>query len=290
VGDILKSYINKIKELPTLPATAHDILNLAIDPLLSINKLKSIVEIDPAISAKILSVANSAFFGYPVRTTKLDDAIMRIGFDSVKSIAVGIAVLSFLDNGNKTDDYRRLYNHSVTVGLTARFIAKNLKLSISEDILIDGLLHDLGYLVLHRYFPTLYKNILSSLENTPSLLKAEIDTLGNTHADVGFWLADQWNLPDTILDTNLYHHTPSLARRNEKRLAIIHIADYIVAKNIISPIEKDPNYPLDHGAFDILTISDNDLKDMEESIGNVPLSDEIFNMPYESKSNVKDLH
>jgi HD-like signal output (HDOD) protein len=224
MDDILQAYVQKIKELPTLPTIAHEILNLTVDPLLSIDKLKNILERDPVISAKILSVSNSAFFGYPVQTTKLDDAIMKIGFNNVKNIAVGISVLSFLDDGEKTSDYKRLFNHSVTVGLTSRFIAKNLKLGIAEDILIDGLLHDLGYLVLNRYFPTIYQNILSSFENGKSLLNAEKDIITYTHADIGFCLAEQWKLPDTISDANLYHHTPSLAKRNAKRLAIIHIA------------------------------------------------------------------
>lgn len=280
MGDILKSYVQKIKELPSLPATAYEILHLTVNPLLSINELKNIIERDPAISAKILSVANSAFFGYPVRINRIDDAIIRIGIGNVKSIAVGIAILSFLGDGRTTADYSRLFNHCVTVGLCSRFIARNLRLSIAEDILIEGLLHDLGYLVLYRSFPTVFRKILESRESTGSLLRAEKNILSYTHADVGFWLAEHWNLPETMLDANLYHHTPSLAKRNEKLLAVIHIADYISAKKIFSPIEKDPNYPFDGGSLDILSISDNDMKDIEESIGDVPLADEILDMPH----------
>jgi len=229
MGDILKTYVQRIKELPTLPSIAHKILVLTSDPLLSIDDLMDIVEIDPAISAKILSVANSAFFGYPVRTTKLNDAIMRIGINNVKSIAVGIAVLSFLGDGRKTPDYTKLFNHSVCVGLTSRFIAKTLRLSIADDILTDGLLHDLGYLALYKYFPEIYREILKSLKDGRPLLEAEKGILSYSHTDVGFWLADQWNLPSTVVDAVLYHHAPSLARRNSKRSAIIHIADYISA-------------------------------------------------------------
>ena len=79
-----KSNLQKIEKLPTLPETAHHILNLTNDPLLSIDELKSIVERDPAISARIISVANSAFFGASVRTSMLDDAIMRIGTKQCK--------------------------------------------------------------------------------------------------------------------------------------------------------------------------------------------------------------
>jgi putative nucleotidyltransferase with HDIG domain len=279
MGDILKTYVQRIKDLPTLPAIAHKILILANDPLFSIDDLMDVVETDPAISARILSVANSAFFGYPVHTTKLDDAIMRIGINNVKSIAVGIAVLSFLGDGKKTPDYTKLFHHSVCVGLTAQFIAGNLRLGIADDILIDGLLHDLGYLALNKYFPDIYGEILKSLKNARPLLEAEKEVLGYSHTDVGFWLADQWNLPDTVLDAILYHHAPSLARRNTKRSAIVHIADYISAQKIsFSPVEAAPDYPLDHQAFDILSISDEDIKNMEESIGDMPFSDEIVSL------------
>lgn len=279
MADILKKYVQRIKELPTLPAIAHKILVVTNEPLLSIDDLMDIVEIDPAISAKILSIANSAFFGYPVRTTKLNDAIMRIGVNNVKSIAVGVAVLSFLGDGKKSHDYTKLFHHSVCVGLTSQFIARNLRLNFADDILIDGLLHDLGYLALYKYFPEIYSEILKSLNNGRPLLEAEKEILSYSHTDVGFWLADQWNLPASVVDAVLFHHAPSISRRNSKRSAIIHIADYISAqKMMFSPVENAPDYPLDHNAFDILSISDNDLTYMEESIGKIPFTDEIQNL------------
>ena len=279
MGDILKTYVQRIKELPTLPPIAHKILVLANDPLLSIDELMDIVEIDPAISAKILSVANSVFFGYPLRTTQLNDAIMRIGTNNVKSIAVGIAILSSLDSGKMNNNYKRLYHHSICVGLTSQYIAANIRLSIADDILIDGLLHDLGYLALYKYFPDIYREILTSLKKGKPLLEAEKEILSYSHTDVGFWLADQWKLPSTMVDAVFYLHAPSLSRRNPKRSAIVHIADYIAAqKMLFSPVETVPGYPLDHSAFDILSISDGDLKDMEESIGNLPFADEILSL------------
>ena len=271
-----KSHLQKIEKLPTLSETAIQILNLTNDPLLSIPELKNILEGDPAISAKIISVANSAFSGFPLQTNLLGDAIMRIGFNNVKSIALGISVMTLLDNGKSTAEYKRLFNHSVTVGLAARMLSRNFGMGIAEDILIDGLLHDLGYLVLNKYFPESYQKVFNIVREEKINIDEEKNILGYTHSDAGFWLAEQWNLPDTILDTNLYHHAPSLAKKNEKRVAIIHIADYIVSKNVISPIEKNAYYPLDHCSFDMLEISKDDLERVEESIGDVLFSDKIF--------------
>jgi len=276
MGNTFKSNIQKIEKLPTLPDIAHHILRLTNDPLSSINELKSIVETDPAISARIISVANSAFFGVSVRTTRLDDAIMRIGLNNVKNIAVGISVLTLFGENKITSDYKRLFNHSVIVGMTARTLAREFRTLIGENILLDGLLHDLGYLVLNSYFSEVYQNMLDSFQCSRSLLDAEKNILGYSHAEIGFWLAEQWNLPSTLLDTILYHHTPSLSRNNAKRVAIIHIADYIVSKESYGPFEKDPNYSLDRDSCALLGISDKDLKQVEET---VQFTDEIFNVP-----------
>jgi putative nucleotidyltransferase with HDIG domain len=265
----MKSQVLRIHNLPTLPVIAQEILNITNDPTLSIDKLINIVGRDPAIMVKILGVANSAFFKVSVGTTKLSDAIMRIGIDNVKSIAIGISLLTLLNDGKKTSDYSRIFNHSLFVGLAAQSIAKNIKMSSAEDIMIEGLLHDLGYLVLNKYFPDIYKLILQNFEHTNSILNAERDTIQHTHADIGFWLGEKWELPDTILDAILYHHTPSLAKRNEKHVGIVHIADYITTKNIYNPIGIDQGYPLDQSSLEILSISDNDLKDIEQSICNI---------------------
>jgi len=266
MSDSIKSQVQKIDNLPTLPVIAQEILNITNDSTLSIESIRNVVGKDPAIIAKILSVANSAFFRISVRTTNLNDAMMRIGLNNVKSIAIGLSVLSLLDDRQRTPGYSRLFNHSLFVGLTARSIAKNLKMSFAEDILIEGLLHDLGYLVLNKYFSDSYKEILKKLEYEKSILDTERDIINCTHADIGYWLAEKWNLSDTVLDSTLYHHTPSLAKRNEKHVGIVHIADYITANNIYSPFEREPGYTFDQSSLDILSISDNDLKDIEQSV------------------------
>lgn len=278
MNESLKEIVKNIKNLPTLPAIAQEVLSLLNDNKLSIERLEVIIERDPAISAKILSVANSAFFGFQVTSDALGSAMMRIGFNNVKNIALAISLMTILDDGKRgrAFDYKKIFNHSVSVGFTARLLCKSLKLKMNEDCLMIGMLHDLGYLVLNRYFPEKYEEVMFEFEKGLPLLEAEKKVLDFTHSDIGMWLAEAWKLPDMVQDTNLFHHTPSLAKRNEKHVAVVHIADYLTSKNIISPIEKDPGYPLDPSSLEILGISDNDLKEMEESVGGVPFDDEIF--------------
>ena len=278
MNDSLKEYLQQITKLPTIPVIAREIIGLVDDNKISVNRLEGIVEKDPSISAKILSVANSSFFGFKIPTNTINNAIIRVGFNNVKNIAIGISLMTILDSG-KTEHrsyYQRIFKHSAAVGVIARFMSESIKLNISEEILFNGLLHDIGYLVINRYFPEAYANILNTFENKESLFDAEKDVLNFSHNDIGTWLGEQWGLPDTVLDTILYHHNPSDAKNNIKHVAVIHLADYITCKNVIGVTVKDPNYPFDPLSLDVLGINANDLKYMEAKVDTVISSNEIF--------------
>lgn len=278
MNESLKLYVQKIKKLPTLPVIAQEILSLVSNDSTSVSRIENVVENDPAISAKILSVANSVYFGTKTQTKTLDNAIMRIGFDNLKSIAMGISLMTVLQEGKsgKVVDYNRIYNHSVTVGFVARLISRKLNQDFSDEIMINGMLHDLGYLIMNKFFPEMYAEVIALFEKEGSLIEAEKRVLDFTHADMGHWLAEKWNLPKTVLDTTLYHHAPSLAKRNSKRAAVIHIADYITTRNLLSPTEKDPNYPFDYSSLDILKITEKDIRSFETEMSGDEYSGEIF--------------
>ncbi|RJR21703.1 MAG: HDOD domain-containing protein [Nitrospiraceae bacterium] len=278
MNESLKLYVQKIKKLPTLPVIAQEVLKLVNSGATSVGRIEQVVENDPAISAKILSVANSVFFGVKTQTKTLDNAIMRIGFDNLKSIALGISLMTVLQEGKsgKVVDYNRIYNHSVSVGFVARLISRKLKQDFSEEIMISGMLHDLGYLIMNRFFPDMYMDVLSVFEKEGALLEAEQKVLEFTHADIGHWLSEKWNLPKTVQDTTLYHHTPSLAKRNSKRAAVVHIADYITTKRMLSPTEKDPDYPFDYSCLDILNITEADINAFEAEISGEDYTEAIF--------------
>lgn len=276
MDDHLRSYVEKITRLPTVPAVAQEIIKLAGDDLVSVGKIEKIIENDPAISAKVLSVANSAYLGFKSPAKTLNSAIMRVGFDNVKNIAVGVSLMTVMENGGSGQalDYQRVFNHSVTVGFIASLISKDFKTGLSESIIMDGILHDIGYLILSRYFSDTYKEVLRNRSKENSLLESEKTILNFTHADIGSWLVEKWNLPHTILDSTLYHHTPSLARRNIKRVAVIHIADYLAAARVMSPVKQDPNYELDPAALEILGVTDSDMKDVEKKVCGETASEE----------------
>jgi len=266
--EILKTYVQKITKLPTIPGTAQEILALLSDENATVDKLEKIIENDPAISAKIMSVANSAFFSVKMPVKTLSNAIMRIGFNNVKNIALGISLMTVLGDVDRSRpmDYRRVFNHSVTVGFVARMLAKGLKIKIPDEVLMDGLLHDLGYLVLNKFFPGNYRRVLEEFEHRESLIDAEMEVLNFNHGHIGAWLGEKWNLPDSVVDSMLYHHDPCSAKRNVKQVCIVHLADFITSENILPPIKEDPKYTFFTEVFDILGITEESFREIEQEI------------------------
>lgn len=275
-NESLKNFVQKIPSLPTLPVIAQEILMLLDDDLVSLSKLENIIENDPAISVRVMSLANSAFWGVtPVKTLK--ESIFRIGFNSVKYLALGVSLMTLFDNAkhNKAD-YQKIFNHSVAVGFMTKMLSVNLRLAVPDEILINGMLHDIGFLVINRFFPDSYSKILDTAKNGRSLIEAEKKHLDFTHAEIGSWLAEEWNLPDNIVYATRFHHEPFLSEKHSVQIAVVHLADFITARTVLSPIGYDPQYPFDPSCLNILRISDNDLKAIESKIKNGELFNGLF--------------
>lgn len=278
MNDSLRTHVEMIKKLPTLPVIAQEILSLIDDNMVSVGKLVNIIENDPAISAKILSVAGSVFFGLREPPKTLVNAIMRIGFESVKNIALGISVMTMMGGLKHQDalDYRRIFNHCVAVGLIAKLLSGHFNLDIKDEILTCGLLHDIGLLVMSRYFPVRYLNVLDILGNEKSIPDAERETFAFTHAEIGSWLVEKWNLSDPVFDTVLYHHNPSLADNNVMHVAAVHIADYIVTLHILRPLLQEHHVIFNPSSLDILGISEQDLNNIVTGIKDGSLFNGLF--------------
>ncbi len=269
MNESLKEHIKQITKLPTVPLIAREILGLVDDSKISVSRLEEIVQKDPSIAAKILSVANSSFFGFKIPTATVSNAIIRIGFNNVKNIAIGISMMTVLDNGEIENRkfYNKVFEHSAIVGIISRFISENIKLSISEEILFCGLLHDIGFLVMCRYFNDSCEKVLTAFDNEESLLETEKKVLGFGHVDIGAWLGEQWHLPGSVMDAILYHHDPSAAKNNPTHAAVVHLADHITTTSFKGVTKKDPAYPFHESTLDLLGITKNDMKHLEGKIG-----------------------
>jgi putative nucleotidyltransferase with HDIG domain len=276
MDDPIRLFIQKITKLPTLPAIAQEVLNLTFDDSVSIRRLEGIIENDPPIASRILSVSNSAFFGIEKPNESIGNAIVRIGFDNVRQIALGIALLSVFRNGTRSHplDPVQIFKHSVAVGMIARFLAIQFKRHDQNEIFACGILHDLGILVMNSYAEEMYFRVIDSMQREESLLDAETRVLGFTHTTVGAWLAEKWNLPDAVLATIRFHHDPLLS--NSKQIALIYLADCICSARFFCATEYRPVNSIDDSVFDRFNISRADFTAIESTIDESMFSEGIF--------------
>jgi len=205
----LLEVMNTIDKLPTLPAIYHEIMDL-IEKNADFDKIVAVVEKDPAITAKVLQVANSAYFRNS--TASLKRAAVFIGLMNLKDIVLGCSVLESLDCKAMGEfSIESLWEHYVrSNGLVHNLYERIYGKKVDETSGSAGLLYDVGILVLLRYFPEKFREIISCCRQQPGLglLAAEGTVMGVTHAQLGAYLLSWWNLPHPIIEATLYHHDP----------------------------------------------------------------------------------
>jgi putative nucleotidyltransferase with HDIG domain len=262
-ADEIREKVQTIIQLPALPTIAMEVVELVDNPKTSASKLGKVISTDQALTAKVLKIANSPFYGFPKKISTIDFAIIVLGFDALKEIIISISLVSSLQK--KSDAYlnaRAFWDHSISTGVVARRLARDLGYRVSGEVFVGGLLHDMGISVLHRYFNNEFKRIVDiAREMNLSFLEAEESVLGTTHAEVGAWLAERWNLPDHLIEALALHHNPSRATRNPDLVALIHCADVLVGRIAEHPIECDAGIDFDPAALGRLRLNDPDMLD-----------------------------
>lgn len=267
-NEALQSHVRKISMLPTIPAVAQDILILTDNNTTSLSSLVNVVEKDPAIILRIISVANSAFFGFGEPVKNLMEAISRIGFDHVKNLALGVSLMTLFsdEKNNAALPYEKIFNHSIAVGLTTKFLLKRLSLKhedyqkIGSDVLLmSGLLHDIGYLALNRFYPEKFNQVITHIHEGSPVLSAEETVFDFNHCDIGSWLADQWNLPESIVLTTKHHHFPSLLQHSVSYAAIVHLADYLIDSCGMGLMQSETGYEFDPACYHIFNLKKDDM-------------------------------
>ena len=256
--ETIKQRVQTIIQLPALPRVAMEVIEMVDNPKTSASRLGKLISADQALTAKVLKIANSPFYGFPKKISTIDFAIIVLGFDALKEIVISISLVSSLQK--KSDawfDSRAFWDHAIASGVIARRLARDLGYRISGEVFVAALLHDMGISILHRYFNPEFRRIAEIAHETElSFLEAEESVLQVTHAEVGGWLASRWNLPDHLTEAISLHHTPSKARRNEDLVALIHCADVMATRLSGSPVTFDKGIDFDQAALARLRLDD----------------------------------
>lgn len=217
---------NKIIENSvSLPFVVSILLQKLADPEANIGEIEEILEKDPLLVAKVLRMANSAYYGFPRTISTVREAIIVLGLNTIRSIVLAISIKSVMNvdvSGYWFGNMRGLWEHSILTAGGARVIAKKLKFGDPERYFVAGLLHDIGKIVLSdiakEYKVQFLKNFIF---HDKTLSQSEEEIIGISHNMVGYLLANHWNLPQFISDVILYHDDPASAPEYVRRDIIV---------------------------------------------------------------------
>jgi len=228
----LKRITQSIIGLPTLPTVITQLIGLIDNPRTSAHDVSELISTDQALTAKILKLANSAFYGFPREIATVNHAVVVLGFETVKTLGLSVSVLERFAAGNSDNsqfDRQKFWDHSLACGVAARILAAKLRYQHEKGkAFAAGILHDIGKLILSQYFPNEFSEVLELTHSEGMYIgQAEEQVLGLTHAQVGAWLVEKWNLPQELVDTVSYHHTPRRLRGGNQMPSLIHLADFL---------------------------------------------------------------
>lgn len=232
----LKEAILNLDSLPAMPVIAHKILGLPLDTYEGETQLLKLIEQDPQISARIIGLANSPLFGASKKVTSITDASMLLGITRVKSVAVGIAVMSTLSRHQSGHlNIQHLWLHSMGIALAMRTLALAMPVRtrpLDDEIFFAGLLHDIGFMVLNYIDPELSDLLQSKLAAHPERLVNEIEAEVTeiSHGELGAELARHWDLPDAIVAVLRYHHHPAdeTATIGQPLIALLNLSEKLL--------------------------------------------------------------
>lgn len=217
-------------KLPEAPALVIELNAVMADPHASASDVARIVRRSPSLTALILKIVNSAAIGLPTKVDSIPRAVSLLGTREISSLAIGISVMqSFSDIPASLIDMTAFLMHSLSCATITRIMAALANIRNTEQLFISGLLHDIGKLILFKYFPEHAQQLLEiqkSEASGRSLLDIEKKVLGITHARTAKLLLKKWNFPESLQDNIVCHHRPSSAH-TPAEAAIIQMGDII---------------------------------------------------------------
>ena len=234
-NDQLKKLVAGIDSLPSLPSLYLEIMEELQSPNSSFKKIGTIISRDIGMTAKILQMVNSAYFGLCRKITRAEEAVSYLGMETVKSLVLSAKIFSQFDQRSMAYfPMDELWDHSLKAGMCARAVASTEQYpkELADGAFMASILHDLGKLVLAQNLPKPYQQVLArGTDADCQLWKIEEKIIGTTHAQIAAYLMGLWGMPDMIVEAIAFHHHPVLAPGNNDILTAVHAANALSNAN-----------------------------------------------------------
>lgn len=277
----LEEIVQAVQDLPSLPQVVLRVMELTEEPDSTAQDINQELSQDQGLTARVLKLANSAFYGFPRRISSVTDATVLLGFRTIRSIVMAASVNEILSQ--KMDgyalEYGELWKHSQCSAMAARLLAKRVKYPGIDVAYTAALLHDIGKVVLNSSLQEAYREVLDKVSHDNlSFLQAEESILGFNHAQVGARISEKWNLPPELVEAIEFHHEPDKAQVNPKLTAIVHVADAVCAAMGIGIGVDSMLYPISAKSMELLDLQPNDIDSIVSEMADVCADQQSFNL------------
>lgn len=220
----IRRIIKDTKSLPTLPGVIAKLGSLAENNRISVQEMARVVSSDQVLSAKVLKLVNSAFYGFSGRVSTVSNALILLGVNVVKSLAISSSIFEIMEK-----NVVGLWEHSMGVAVAANVMAKRLKLPEPEETSTAALLHDIGKVIIKIKLEGDFDKLTESIENKGlMMIEAEREFLQTDHAEIGEWLGQTWLLPEKLIEPIAFHHHVEKSVVHQTKTAVVHIADVLI--------------------------------------------------------------
>ncbi len=238
--------LNQVTELISLPEIYHQIRDLMTDPTADIHDFARIIRLDANLSAKLLRLVNSAYYGLSDPVDDISRAVNLLGTQQLYNMVLGLSVVSSLSPQQipaDITDVKSLWRSNLLCGNLSQLLAEQLKIKPADRLFIVGLLHNIGHMVLYANFPDLARQAIDRAEQQNlTIHEAELQIQGCHYGDIGAMLMELWQLPEDFQQLVRYQPTPSLAPENWVETALLHIAHaYACSHFQLTRLEFDNN-------------------------------------------------
>jgi putative nucleotidyltransferase with HDIG domain len=239
--DAIKSIVSNIDSLPSLPSLYTEIVEELQSPSTSIAKLGQIISRDMGMTAKVLQLVNSAFFGLQQHVSNTTQAVTLLGVDTIRALVLLVHIFSQYESTSPLS-LEELTRHSFLTGILAKTLAReeNQRQIVIDDSFMAGLLHDVGKPILSINFPDQYGKAWGMVQEKKIFpWEAEKEVFGVTHSEVGAYLTGLWGLPDSIVEGLAFHHNPNQCQAGGfSPLVAVHVASALEKEGDQSDIRE----------------------------------------------------
>jgi HD-like signal output (HDOD) protein len=251
--DLLHGYI-QVSSLPVIYTRVNEAVN---NPRSSTSDISKVISDDPGLTSRLLRLVNSAFYGYPNKIDTISRALLIVGTQQLRELALATSVITMFDGiSARLVNMESFWRHSIACGIAAKILATYRKTeSHSERFFVAGIVHDIGRLILFKKRPHEAEEALTiSRSDEQPLYQAEQKVLGFDHAEIGRSLLLMWNIPPVLQEIVAFHHNPGGAVSHKVEAAVIHVADIIAHGMQFGTSGERFVPPLNEKAWDLIDL------------------------------------